>query len=41
MTLMQLEKGDQTPRFKTLAAIAKALGFPVSELLVESEFLHQ
>ena len=41
VTLVRLEKGEQTPRFKTLNAIAKALEIPVSELLVESEFLHQ
>lgn len=41
VTLVRLEKGEQTPRFKTLDAIAKALGIRVSELLVESEFLHQ
>ena len=38
VTLVRLEKGEQTPRFKTLDAIAKALGIPVSELLVESEW---
>ena len=41
VTLVRLEKGEQTPRFKTLDAIAKALAIPVSELLFESEFLHQ
>ena len=41
VTLVRLEKGEQTPRFKTLDAIAKALGIRVSELLVESELLHQ
>ena len=41
VTLVRLEKGEQTPRFKTLDAISKALAIPVSELLVESEFLHQ
>ena len=39
VTLVRLEKGEQTPRFKTLDAIAKALGVGVSELLVEPEFL--
>ena len=39
VTVVRLEKGEQTPRFKTLSAIAKALGVGVSELLVEPEFL--
>ena len=39
VTLVRLEKGGQTPRFKTLKAIAHALGMSVSELLVEPEFL--
>ena len=30
-------KGEQTPRFKTLDAIAEALGIRVPELLVEPE----
>ncbi len=37
VTLVRLESGEQTPRFKTLDAIAKALGVPVTELLVEGE----
>ena len=37
VTLVRLEKGDQTPRYKTLDAIAKALGIRVSELLSEPE----
>ena len=41
VTLVRLEKGEQTPRFKTLAAIARALGVGVLDLLVEPEFLHQ
>ncbi len=41
VTLVRLEKGEQTPRFKTLGAIAKALGVGVSELLVEPEFLRR
>ena len=36
VTLVQLERGRQTPRFKTLGAIAKALEVGVSELLVEA-----
>ena len=39
VTLVRLEKGEQTPRYKTLGAIARALGVDVSELLVEGEFL--
>ncbi|MYH62193.1 MAG: helix-turn-helix transcriptional regulator [Caldilineaceae bacterium SB0675_bin_29] len=39
VTLVRLEKGEQTPRFKTLGAIARALGVDVSELVVEGEFL--
>ena len=39
VTLVRLEKGEQTPRYKTLGAIAKALRVDVSELLVEGEFL--
>ncbi len=41
VTLVRLEKGEQTPRFKTLDAIAKALGIRVAELLVEPEWLLQ
>ena len=41
VTLVRLEQGEQTPRFKTLGAIAKALGVSVSELLVEPEFLRR
>ena len=41
VTLLRLEKGEQTPRFKTLDAIAKALGIGVTELLVEPEWLPQ
>ena len=39
VTLVRLKKGEHTPRFKTLRAIARALGVSVSELLVEPEFL--
>ena len=41
VTLVRLEKGEQTPRFKTIDAIAKALGIRVPELLVEPEWLLQ
>ena len=39
ITLVRLENGEQTPRFKTLGAIARALGGSVQELLVEPELL--
>ena len=41
VTLVRVEKGEQSPRFKTLDAIASALGRRVSELLVEPERLLQ
>ena len=41
VTLVRLEKGEQTPRFKTLEAISKALGVRVPALLVEPELLFQ
>ena len=41
VTLIRLEKGEQTPRFRTLEAIAKALGRRVPEFLVEPEWLVQ
>ena len=39
VTLVRLEKGEQSPRFKTLDAIARALGRHVTDLLVEPEAL--
>ena len=36
VTLVRLEKGEQTPRYKTLDAIAGALDLSATELLVES-----
>lgn len=39
VTLVRLEKGNQTPRYKTLAAIARALGVDFSDLLVDPELL--
>ena len=41
VTLVRLENGEQNPRFKTLAALARALGTDVPELLVEPESLLQ
>ena len=38
VTLVRLENGEQSPRFKTLKAIADALGMDTSDLLVEPEF---
>ena len=35
VTLVRLERGEQSPKFKTLEAIAIALGIAVPELLVE------
>lgn len=35
-TLVRLEKGERSPRFKTLDALAGALGVRVSELLVDA-----
>ena len=39
VTLVRLENGEQSPRFKTLKAVADALGIETPELLVEPEFL--
>ena len=39
VTLVRLEKGEQTPRYQTLGAIAKAIRVDVSDLLVEPEIL--
>ena len=41
VTLVRLENGEQNPRFRTLTAIAHALGVDVPELLVEPEPLLQ
>ena len=41
VTLVRVEKGEQSPRFRTLDAIASALGRRVSDLLVEPEQLLQ
>ena len=41
VTLVRLENGEQSPRFKTLQAIAHALGMDAPELLVEPELLSQ
>ena len=39
VTLVRLEKGEQSPRFKTLKAVADALGMAVPDLLVDPEYL--
>ena len=39
VTLVRLENGEQSPRFKTLKAVADALGMEATDLLVEPEFL--
>ena len=39
VTLVRLENGEQSPRFKTLKAVADALGVDTSNLLAEPEFL--
>ena len=41
VTLVRLEEGEQSPRYKTLGAIAKAFEVGVSELLVEAEMLRR
>ena len=41
VTLVRLENREQSPRFKTLQAIAHALGMNAPELLVEPELLSQ
>ena len=38
-TLVRLENGEQSPRFKTLKAVADALGIDSPDLLVKPEFL--
>ena len=39
VTLVRLEKGEQSPRFKTLKAVANALGVDAPDLLVQPEYL--
>ena len=39
VTLVRLEKGEQSPRFKTLEAVADALGVDAPDLLVQPECL--
>ena len=37
VTLVRIESGDQTPKYKTLGAIAQVLEKTVGELLMEAE----
>ena len=39
VTLVRLENGEQSPRFKTLKAVAEALGIEAPDLLFEPELL--
>ena len=39
VTLVRLEKGEQSPRFKTLKSIAQALEIDVPALAVDPELL--
>ena len=41
VTVVRLEKGEHTPRYKTLSPVARVLGVDVSELLVELEVLRR
>lgn len=41
VTLIRLEKGEQTAKFKTLAAIAQAVGRPTIDLFLEPESFDQ
>ena len=41
VTVVRLEKGEHTPRYKTLSAVARVLGVDVSELLVELKVLRR
>ena len=41
VTLVRIESGDQTPKYATLNAIAKVLGVPIPELLMDTEWLSQ
>ena len=41
VTLVRLENGEQSPRFRTLQAVAHALGRDTQELLIEPESLRR
>lgn len=34
VTLVRIEKGEQSPRYETLVALSRALGLPLAELLL-------
>lgn len=34
VTLVRIEKGEQSPRYETLVALSRALGIPLAELLL-------
>lgn len=36
-TLVRIEKGEQSPRYRTLVSLAEALGYPLHKLLVDEE----
>ena len=38
VTLVRIESGEQTPKYKTLSAIAQVLEKTVGELLMEAEW---
>ena len=37
VTLVRIEKGEQSPRYETLVALARALGQPIQELVAGEE----
>ena len=37
VTLVRIENGEQSPRYETLVSLAKALGLPIQELVVDSQ----
>ena len=37
VTLVRIENGEQSPRYETLASLARALGQPIQELLIGRE----
>lgn len=41
VTLVRIENGEQSPKFKTLDALANALGVRVTDLLVESDWVNR
>jgi DNA-binding XRE family transcriptional regulator len=41
VTLVRLERGEQSPRYETLVALSKALGVGLAELLLDSKQGHK